>query len=179
MRLALAKVRPVCRTHLSAPGLMRLARDSRMSRQLGLPTRHASQDLSLDTSAICAGAPHGIRRSAEHARAVDRGTSRSVARRSSAGAGSENFDHVLSGNSDHLSVALPRQKIVGSSAADEGKDDRHAQATRDSGASPRGPHVERNRGAQRRLGEDGTCFLASERTPRMRRTPVSPWWPWM
>jgi hypothetical protein len=34
-------------------------------------------------------------------------------------AGSENSDQVLSGNSDHLPVALPGQKIVGHSASDE------------------------------------------------------------
>ena len=69
--------------------------------------------------------------------------------------GSENSDQILSGNSDHLPVALPGQTIVGDSASDEGKDDRHAQATRDSGAAPRGAHVERDRDAQRRLREDG------------------------
>jgi ankyrin repeat protein len=36
-----------------------------------------------------------------------------------ASAGSENSDQVLSGNSDHLPVALPGQKIVGHSASDE------------------------------------------------------------
>jgi hypothetical protein len=35
-------------------------------------------------------------------------------------AGSENFDHTFSGNSDHLPVALPGQKIVGGSASGEG-----------------------------------------------------------
>ena len=36
-------------------------------------------------------------------------------------AGSENSDQILSGDSDHLPVALPGQKIVGHSASDEGK----------------------------------------------------------
>ncbi|HJZ77442.1 MAG TPA: hypothetical protein VKE51_37190, partial [Vicinamibacterales bacterium] len=46
--------------------------------------------------------------------------------------GSENSDHHFSGNSDHLPVALPDQKIVGGSASGEGKDDRNAEAARDS-----------------------------------------------
>src|SRR5262245_59806038 len=70
-------------------------------------------------------------------------------------AGSGNSDQVLSGNSDHLSVALPGQRIVGNSASDEGKDDRHAQATRDSSPAARGAHVERDRHTQRRGREDG------------------------
>jgi len=41
------------------------------------------------------------------------------------GAGSENSDHTFSGNSDHLPVARPGQKIVGDSVSGEGKDDRH------------------------------------------------------
>ena len=61
--------------------------------------------------------------------------------------GSENSDHVLSGNSDHVPVALPGQKIVGGSASDEGKDDRHAQATRGAGTrgkpATRGPRWRR------------------------------------
>jgi hypothetical protein len=36
--------------------------------------------------------------------------------RKSKDAGSENSDHLLSGNSGHLPVALPGQKIVGDSA---------------------------------------------------------------
>src|SRR5215216_3218439 len=57
-------------------------------------------------------------------------------------AGSGNFDHSLSGNSDHLSVALADQKIVGDSVSGEGKDDRHAQAARDSGPATGGSHVD-------------------------------------
>jgi len=60
-------------------------------------------------------------------------------------AGSENSDHLLSGNSGHLPVALPGQTIVGDSISGEGKDDRHAQATRGTGASAGGAHVEGNR----------------------------------
>src|SRR5438105_8538864 len=63
-------------------------------------------------------------------------------------AGSEKSDQAFSGNSDHLPVALPGQ-IVGELPSDEGKDDRHAQATRDSSPPARGAHVERDRGAQR------------------------------
>ena len=44
------------------------------------------------------------------------------------GLGSEHFDHLLSGNSERLPVALPGQKNVGDLASDEGKDNRHAQA---------------------------------------------------
>ena len=43
---------------------------------------------------------------------------------SAASAGSENSDHILSGNSGHPPVALPGQKIVGDSVSGEGKDDR-------------------------------------------------------
>src|SRR2546423_13911939 len=68
-------------------------------------------------------------------------------------AGSENSDQGLSGNSGHLSVALPGQ-IVGDSASDEGKDDRHAQATRDSGAAAGGSHVAGGGRPQRRGGTD-------------------------
>ena len=56
-------------------------------------------------------------------------------------AGSGNPDEILSGNSDHLPVALSGHTIVGDSASDEGKDDRDAQTTRDSstGAELRRP----------------------------------------
>ena len=53
-------------------------------------------------------------------------------------AGSENSDQVLPGNSDHLPVARPGQKIVGDSASGEGKNDRHAETPRDSGAPAAG-----------------------------------------
>src|SRR5712691_10151949 len=71
-------------------------------------------------------------------------------------AGSENFDHTFSGNSGHLPIAVPGQKIVGDSATDEGKDDRDAQATRDSGIAPRGSHLEGGRRDQRDLRPDGS-----------------------
>jgi hypothetical protein len=44
-------------------------------------------------------------------------------------AGSENSDHLLSGNSGHLPVALPGQKVVGDSVSGEGKDDRGTAAS--------------------------------------------------
>src|SRR5688500_1479833 len=56
-------------------------------------------------------------------------------------AGSENSDRLLSGNSGHLPVALPGQTIVGDSVSGEGKDDRDAQATRDSSTPAGRPHV--------------------------------------
>src|SRR3982750_1317875 len=70
-------------------------------------------------------------------------------------AGSENFDRTFSGNSDHAPVALPDQKIVGDSVSDEGKDDRHAQTTRNPGPAAGGPHVDRGGGAERGVDRDG------------------------
>src|SRR5262249_40390071 len=72
-------------------------------------------------------------------------------------AGSENSDHVLSGNSGHLPVALPGQTIVGDSASDEGKDDRDAQATRDPGPAARRAHVARGGHTERRVRADGAA----------------------
>jgi hypothetical protein len=69
-------------------------------------------------------------------------------------AGSENSDHLLSGNSGHLPVALPGQKIVGDSISGEGKDDRDAQATRGTGASAGRAYLEGDRRAERRVGAD-------------------------
>jgi predicted phosphodiesterase len=78
-------------------------------------------------------------------------------------AGSENSDHLLSGNSGHLPVALPGQKIVGDSVSGEGKDDRHAQATRSAGASTGGAHVERDRRTERRVRADGAAHRRGNR----------------
>jgi hypothetical protein len=72
-------------------------------------------------------------------------------------AGSENSDHTFSGNSDHLPVALPGQKIAGDSASGEGKDDRHAQTARDSGASAGGAHLGAGGGVGRRVSRDGAA----------------------
>ena len=65
-------------------------------------------------------------------------------------------------------VALPGQKIVGDSVSGEGKDDRHAQATRDSGAAAGGAHVDGGRRAERRVRADARG--ASRRKPRSRRS---------
>ena len=70
-------------------------------------------------------------------------------------AGSENSDHAFSGNSDHLSVALPGRRIAGDPISSEGKDDRHAQATRDSGTPAGGPHAGRRGDPQRGVHRDG------------------------
>ena len=78
-------------------------------------------------------------------------------------AGSENSDHILSGNSGHLPVALPGQKIVGDSVSGEGKDDRDAQATRDSSAPSSGAHVEGSRRAQRRVHADSAAHRRGNR----------------
>jgi hypothetical protein len=76
-------------------------------------------------------------------------------------AGSENFDHILSGSSDQLPVAVPGQTIVGNAASDEGKDDRHAQATRDSGTAPRRTPLARDRDADR-VSEKTARRIAAE-----------------
>ena len=65
-------------------------------------------------------------------------------------AGSENSDRSLSGNSGHLSVALQEGRIAGVSISGEGKDDQHAQATRDPSASTGGPYPGGGGRAQRR-----------------------------
>jgi hypothetical protein len=72
-------------------------------------------------------------------------------------AGSENSDHTFSGNSDHLPVALPGQKIAGDSISSEGKDDRHAQTTRDSGPAASRPHLGTGGDPQRGVHRDGTA----------------------
>ena len=71
--------------------------------------------------------------------------------------GSENPDQILSGNSDHLAGPGGAGENNRHESSGGGKDDRHAQATRDPGAASGRTHVGGGGHAQRRLAKSGTA----------------------
>jgi hypothetical protein len=64
-------------------------------------------------------------------------------------AGSENSDQVLSGNPGQVPSVAPGQRIAGGTHSSEGKDDRQAETTRDSGTATGRPYVDRSDGCPR------------------------------
>ena len=66
-------------------------------------------------------------------------------------ASSGNSDHIRSGNSDHPPLAIPGQMLAGDPVPSEGRDDRHAQATRGSSSATGGAQSPRRGPACRSL----------------------------
>src|SRR5437879_12565860 len=71
--------------------------------------------------------------------------------------GSENSDHIFSGNSDHLGPAGARGRTPATQTRGGRKDVGHAEATRDSGAAPGGPQAEGGGQTHRRLAKQHTA----------------------